>query len=51
MNLIELAVRQPKTIAVGVILALLGGLMAVLKVPVQMTPEVKSVVVSVNTFW
>lgn len=51
MNIIELAVRQPKTIAVGVILALLGGLMAVLKVPVQMTPEVKSVVVSVNTFW
>ena len=29
MNLIQLAVRQPKTIAVGVILALLGGLMAV----------------------
>ncbi|MDF1799038.1 MAG: efflux RND transporter permease subunit [Planctomycetota bacterium] len=51
MNLIQLAVRQPKTIAVGVILALLGGLMALISVPVQMTPEVKSVVVSVMTFW
>ncbi|MFT4711117.1 MAG: HAE1 family hydrophobic/amphiphilic exporter-1, partial [Planctomycetota bacterium] len=51
MNLIQLAVRQPKTIAVGVIFALLGGLMALTSVPVQMTPEVKSVVVNVSTFW
>ena len=51
MNLIQLAIRQPKTIAVAVILALLGGLMALISVPVQMTPEVKSVVVSVSTFW
>ncbi|MDF1836496.1 MAG: efflux RND transporter permease subunit, partial [Planctomycetota bacterium] len=51
MNLIQLAVRQPKTVVVGVILALVGGLMAILQVPIQMTPEVKSVVISVNTFW
>jgi len=51
MNLIQLSVRQPITIAVCVILALLGGLMAVIKVPVQMTPEVKSVIVNVSTFW
>jgi hydrophobic/amphiphilic exporter-1 (mainly G- bacteria), HAE1 family len=51
MNLISLSVRQPKTIAVAVILALLGGLMALISVPVQMTPEVKSVVVNVMTFW
>ena len=51
MNLIQLAIRQPKTIAVGVILALLGGFLALVSVPVQMTPEVKSVVVSVSTFW
>lgn len=51
MNLIQLAVSQPKTIAVGVILALIGGLMALISVPVQMTPEVKSVVISVSTFW
>ncbi|MCP5022644.1 MAG: efflux RND transporter permease subunit [bacterium] len=51
MNLIHLAVRQPKTVMVGVILALIGGLLAVLQVPIQMTPEVKSVVVAVDTFW
>ena len=51
MNLIQLAIRQPKTVAVGVILAVLGGLLALISVPVQMTPEVKSVVVSVTTLW
>ncbi|MFT6714984.1 MAG: HAE1 family hydrophobic/amphiphilic exporter-1 [Planctomycetota bacterium] len=51
MNLIQLAVSQPKTIAVGVILSLLGGMMALISVPIQMTPEVKSVVVNVSTFW
>ncbi|MBL4771727.1 MAG: efflux RND transporter permease subunit [Planctomycetes bacterium] len=51
MNFINLAVRQPKTVTVAVILALIGGLMAVLSVPIQMTPEVKSVVITVTTFW
>ena len=51
MSLIQLAVRQPKTIAVGVILAILGGLMTLASIPVQMTPEVNSVVVNVSTFW
>lgn len=51
MNWIQLAVRQPKTVAVGVILALMGGMLALTSVPVQMTPEVKSVVVTVSTFW
>ena len=51
MNLIQLAVRQPKTVAVGVLLALMGGFLALTSVPVQMTPEVKSVVVTVTTYW
>ncbi|MCA9000456.1 MAG: efflux RND transporter permease subunit [Planctomycetes bacterium] len=51
MNFIQLAVRQPKTVTVGVILALLGGFMSLLQVPIQMTPTVDSVVISVNTFW
>ncbi|MEZ6020158.1 MAG: efflux RND transporter permease subunit [Planctomycetota bacterium] len=51
MKWIELAVRQPKSVAVGVVLALMAGLMAFLRVPVQMTPEVQSVVVNVETYW
>lgn len=50
-RLIALAVKQPITVTVGVILAVLSGLMAGTRVPVQMTPSVESVVVSVNTRW
>lgn len=51
MNLIKMSIQQPMTIAVGVILAVLAGVMAFLQVPIQMTPEVDSVVISVTTRW
>lgn len=50
-RLIEIAVRQPITVAVAVILAVLSGLIAGTRVPVQMTPTVDSTVVSVATAW
>ncbi|MEM6331997.1 MAG: efflux RND transporter permease subunit [Planctomycetota bacterium] len=50
-TLVELAVKQPITVAVGVILAVLAGLIAVTSVPVQMSPVVDSTVVSVTTTW
>ncbi|QDV05911.1 Multidrug export protein AcrF [Planctomycetes bacterium Poly30] len=51
MNLIRQAVAQPITVSVGILLALLAGLIATLRVPIQMTPEVESVVIAVTTFW
>lgn len=51
MRIIHLAVEQPITVAVGVILAILAGVMAFAKVPIQMTPQVDSVVISVTTRW
>tara|TARA_R110002096_G_scaffold4501_6_gene21104 strand:+ start:33765 stop:37157 length:3393 start_codon:yes stop_codon:yes gene_type:complete len=51
MNLVEYCVRQPVTVAVGVGLALLAGVLAFTSVPVQMKPEVDSVVISVSTNW
>lgn len=50
-GLIEQSVKQPITVAVGVILAVLAGLLAGSRVPIQMTPTVDSVVVSVSTSW
>ncbi|MEM8713152.1 MAG: efflux RND transporter permease subunit, partial [Planctomycetota bacterium] len=44
-------VAQPITVTVGILLALLAGLIATLRVPIQMTPEVESVVIAVSTFW
>lgn len=50
-RLIDVAIRQPITVTVGVVLAVLAGLIAGTRVPVQMTPTVDSTVVSVTTAW
>ncbi|MEM1027649.1 MAG: efflux RND transporter permease subunit [Planctomycetota bacterium] len=50
-RLIEIAVKQPITVAVGVILAVMAGVIAMTSVPVQMSPVVDSAVVSVTTNW
>lgn len=46
---IATAVSQPITVAVGTLLAVFAGILAVTIVPIRMTPEVSSVVVSVVT--
>ncbi|GMM84683.1 efflux RND transporter permease subunit [Pseudoalteromonas sp. MTN2-4] len=51
MNVVKSAVKQPISVVVAVILSVLAGILAFTKVPVQMTPTVDSVVVSVRTFW
>ncbi|EAQ79157.1 efflux RND transporter permease subunit [Blastopirellula marina] len=51
MNFIQMSVKQPITVAVGVILSVLAGVIAFSRVPIQMTPEVQSVVISVSTYW
>jgi HAE1 family hydrophobic/amphiphilic exporter-1 len=49
MNLIQICIRQPITVAVGILLTLLAGYLAVTRVPVEMTPEVQKGVISVTT--
>lgn len=51
MKIVEVSVRQPITVAVGVILILLMGYVAFQRIPVRMTPEVTSVVIAVTTTW
>lgn len=48
---IATAISQPITVAVGTLLAVFAGILAVTVVPIRMTPEVSSVVVSVTTNW
>ncbi|MDB4698504.1 efflux RND transporter permease subunit, partial [Akkermansiaceae bacterium] len=50
-GLIGTAISQPITVAVGTLLAVFAGILAVTIVPIRMTPEVSSVVVSVTTNW
>ena len=51
MKLVDYCIRQPISVAVGLGLALLAGVMALTSVPVQMKPDVDSVVIAITTFW
>ena len=49
--MIDAAIRQPVTVTVGVLLSVFAGILAITRVPVRMTPEVQSVVISATTYW
>lgn len=51
MDIVKLSVRQPVTIAVGVILTLMAGILAFSRLPIQMTPNVEDTIIAVNTSW
>lgn len=51
MKLVSGSVRQPVTVVVCVLLVLLAGVLALRRLPIQLTPTVASTVVSVSTFW
>lgn len=51
MSLIQTSIKFPVTVIVGVIIAVLGGLFALGRVPVQLTPEVERPIVTVSTYW
>ncbi len=51
MKIVEGSIRQPVSVLVGVVLVLIGALVAVRAVPVQLTPDVDDTIVSVMTVW
>ncbi len=51
MGLIEYCIRNPVKVAVGVILAVLFGFVALFGTPVQLTPEVIEPEITVTTVW
>ena len=51
MRVSDFAIANPVKVTVGVILVCMFGLIALLGIPVQMTPEVTRPVVSVRTQW
>ncbi len=51
MNLIGRAIRQPVTVTVGVILIVVSGLLALQRIPIQLTPNVESTIITVQTVW
>jgi HAE1 family hydrophobic/amphiphilic exporter-1 len=51
MSLIEIFVRNPVKVAVGVLLVALFGLIALVRMPMQLTPEVTIPIITVETIW
>ncbi|QOJ14088.1 MAG: efflux RND transporter permease subunit [Planctomycetia bacterium] len=50
-NLIQLCLRRPVGVSVGVLLTVLFGLLAVFMIPVQLTPNVDTPIITVTTAW
>ena len=51
MQLIEFFVRNPVKVAVGVLLVMLFGTIALFAMPMQLTPEVQTPTINVTTRW
>ncbi|MFT5327358.1 MAG: HAE1 family hydrophobic/amphiphilic exporter-1 [Planctomycetaceae bacterium] len=51
MNLIRAVVHNPVKVTVGVLLVALFGVVALLRMPLQLTPEVQTPTISVQTRW
>jgi HAE1 family hydrophobic/amphiphilic exporter-1 len=51
MRLIEWFVRSPVTVSVGVLLVVLFGVIGLLRMPMQLTPEVQTPTLTVETRW
>ncbi|UCF01562.1 MAG: efflux RND transporter permease subunit [Deltaproteobacteria bacterium] len=51
MKVVDASIKNPITVAVGVILLVMFGLLALLRIPVQLTPNVDKAEITVNTIW
>ena len=51
MKLVETSIKNPVTVAVGVIFIVIFGVISFLRIPVQLTPDVETLKVTVSTFW
>ena len=51
MKIVEASIRSPVSVTVGVLLVALFGMLALLRIPVQMIPDVERPMVYVSTIW
>ena len=51
MDIIGQSLKKPVTVAVGVILTVMFGLIGLNKLPIQLTPDVETPQITVNTSW
>lgn len=51
MRLVETSIQRPVSVIVGVLLVALFGILALFRIPIQLTPDVDRPVVTVATLW
>mgnify|MGYP000020521842 CR=1 FL=1 len=51
MNLIELSIKRPVAVMAAVIAVVMFGILALTKIPIQLTPDVRKPVISLRTVW
>ncbi|MFT5241038.1 MAG: HAE1 family hydrophobic/amphiphilic exporter-1 [Candidatus Promineifilaceae bacterium] len=51
MKIVERCIQFPVTVAVGVILVVLFGILSLMRIPVQLTPDVDTPQITVETLW
>ncbi len=51
MKIVQSAIRYPVTTTVGVLFLVLFGMLAIFRIPVQMSPDVDEPIISVSTTW
>jgi len=51
MRLVQTSIKRPVSVVVGIVFVVLFGLMALFRIPVQLTPDVDRPMVSVTTTW
>ncbi len=51
MKLVDISIKKPVTVTVGVILLVLFGLISLFRIPIQLTPNVDKPEISVETVW
>ncbi|MDH3656257.1 MAG: efflux RND transporter permease subunit [Myxococcales bacterium] len=50
-GLIWLAIQRPISVVVGIVLVILFGTLSVMDLPIQLTPDIATPTISVNTVW
>ena len=51
MSLIRLAIERPIAVVAAVLMILIFGMLALQRIPIQLTPDVRKPVITVTTYW
>ena len=51
MNLIRTSIERPTAVIAAVLMIIIFGLLALDRIPIQLTPDVRKPVITVTTYW